>query len=923
MRLVSLASLTLLVLAVPSLAQRRGGAAANPAPDWPVVFSGQLGNLDPALQQLKLCPGYYAGVPKTDPGRLQLQVGGTTTALWVPEPIGDRGAISLRAPGAGEGAAVALWLGGPGRGRSMDMGYCVLLVGPQIQLRRNGVIVQATDLPEASATGGHFLVGVRDGGRISVTLNSRRTVIRYEDPEPLTGPLYSRFGFGGQSVFLRDLEVRRPELSAEELAAIRDVPLLPEATQQPTPIAGTIFDADAKALKADWPQFQPKATAVRDDALVLFCSDGGPLQWCPGPYTGDIAFEVEFEYAPTRWPDPAQAKPDPADSYLANGSGENGFSIAISYGDALPEPAEMRNWIPGFAWDVRLPNSDGNIVLDAKRDGQENWVASCPSVTLVPGHRYTARVEKLGQRLRLFLDGIYICEATSPDVPGQDAPYFLGFGQWCSGNLVYSAKAYELGPATTEPQASARPVDAAGPAMQCSARELPEGPDDLSVYGLTGEVSDYEGPVAGYPVPEGSFLVAQRGNDWDAPEEPGEEGAGAPPTGLTDGDTPALAEQLRAVKGPVVLNLIGQGHVTAAGYAHLAGLTNIIAMTLRRNAGLDDAALASIAQLPGLRRLDLSECHKIGDAGVRQLAKLSRLRELSLARCEGVSPEAVGALSACPELVDLDLWEARGVSDATPLGQLSDLIVLRLSGDIAPASFPALARLTGLRVLSFSVAAEGSDLDFLSSLTKLENLDLEANTLLRDLAATPVPQLAALRSLNVRDCDNLEAGLASLKGLTQLETLDLYGCGSLSGEGFAALSGLPRLTSIDLSACTGLSEQGISELAQLRSLKQLHFWGCGLSDSSAKLLASLTSLEELDLSETEIGDATLGALAALPALRSVNLTGCRQVTDKGLAALLRCQALRDIRACGTGITTEGASAAMKQRDELNVTSNQE
>lgn len=98
----------------------------------------------------------------------------------------------------------------------------------------------------------------------------------------------------------------------------------------------------------------------------------------------------------------------------------------------------------------------------------------------------------------------------------------------------------------------------------------------------------------------------------------------------------------------------------------LAGAPDqIVELSLQRT-GVDDSAMATIAQLPELTHLRL-ENNSITDAGVTALQPLAKLEYLNLYGNSGVTDRSVEALASLPALKEVYLWRtgvtARGVAN--------------------------------------------------------------------------------------------------------------------------------------------------------------------------------------------------------------------------------------------------------------------
>lgn len=94
--------------------------------------------------------------------------------------------------------------------------------------------------------------------------------------------------------------------------------------------------------------------------------------------------------------------------------------------------------------------------------------------------------------------------------------------------------------------------------------------------------------------------------------------------------------------------------------------------------------------------------------------------------------------------------------------------------------------------------------------------------------------------------------------------------------------------------------------------------GTQLTDGCADKLSSFTRLMLLGLGGTQVGDPMAEAIVAkLPTLRVLGLTGTR-ITDKGLAALARCQNLEELYLDKTACTPEGIAAFCKAKPKALV-----
>jgi internalin A len=89
------------------------------------------------------------------------------------------------------------------------------------------------------------------------------------------------------------------------------------------------------------------------------------------------------------------------------------------------------------------------------------------------------------------------------------------------------------------------------------------------------------------------------------------------------------------------------------------------------------------------------------------------------------------------------------------------------------------------------------------------------------------------------------------------------------------------------------TDADLGELCKLRSLERLDLDGSEVTDAGLGTLSNLRGLQVLSLAETAITDKGLRHLESMSQLRFLELDGCPQITDAGVArlktALPKCQ----------------------------------
>jgi hypothetical protein len=148
------------------------------------------------------------------------------------------------------------------------------------------------------------------------------------------------------------------------------------------------------------------------------------------------------------------------------------------------------------------------------------------------------------------------------------------------------------------------------------------------------------------------------------------------------------------------------------------------------------------------------------------------------------------------------------------------------------------------------------------------------------------PETLILENTRITD-----AGLARLRGSTQLRTLSLGG--------------------------TGISDAGLKHLQGLARLQRLYLANTGITDAGLAHLKDLIGLEYLDLQYTAVTDAGLIHLQGLRQLRMLHLDGAG-VTDVGLAHLKGLASLRCLHLQYTTVTDMGVAELQSALPRLAI-----
>ncbi|MBI82494.1 MAG: hypothetical protein CMJ81_04795 [Planctomycetaceae bacterium] len=157
--------------------------------------------------------------------------------------------------------------------------------------------------------------------------------------------------------------------------------------------------------------------------------------------------------------------------------------------------------------------------------------------------------------------------------------------------------------------------------------------------------------------------------------------------------------------------------------------------------------------------------------------------------------------------------------------------------------------------------------------------------------------LTNLQTLSLYGTRITDAGLVHLEGLTNLQTLSLDYT-QINDAGLVHLKGLTNLQELSLRN-TQTSDAGLVHLKGLTSLKKLFLRSTRITDMELLHLKGLTNLEYLRLENTRVTDTGLAHLEELTNLKSLSLDGTWGVTDDGL---LRLKGLTNLQALNLGTT---------------------
>ncbi|MDF1664952.1 MAG: leucine-rich repeat protein [Planctomycetota bacterium] len=255
----------------------------------------------------------------------------------------------------------------------------------------------------------------------------------------------------------------------------------------------------------------------------------------------------------------------------------------------------------------------------------------------------------------------------------------------------------------------------------------------------------------------------------------------------------------------------------------------------------------------------------------------------------------------CPNLTD-KLFERFLTSDRI------QKIELKRQGQLSEKAFERLAKIKGLRSLSFlSNDGRPTVLEQIANLSQLEELILQECKFLTPVRLRAFKQLRKLRKLDLSSSYFMDdQQLKAISKLDSLEEIQLTHNDEFSSVGLSQLAALPRLSALKLVHCRGFGGEGLKAFEESESLKQLDLSACTqmtVDDFSQVKLPE--SLERLVLYGCYgVSNPVLATFNSLVHLRKLNLHSCHRITNKGLSYLKGLSELTHLEVSNSGRITD-------------------
>ncbi|CAN5914340.1 hypothetical protein BH11VER1_BH11VER1_25920 [soil metagenome] len=276
-----------------------------------------------------------------------------------------------------------------------------------------------------------------------------------------------------------------------------------------------------------------------------------------------------------------------------------------------------------------------------------------------------------------------------------------------------------------------------------------------------------------------------------------------------------------------------------AGAKAMAGAKNLEYFQLE-GTPVTDEGIAGLGALTKLQTISLNRCQNVHGTTLAAWGNTASLRDLGLGACP-LSADVLSVIGRFTHLTRLWLDDLAALNDETlstlaPLTKLSSLSLIRTR--ITGTSFAELRGCTELQSLIINgetpITAEGLAV-IASTFPKLEDLRLGGGA---RLSAGDFRSLAGLKALKyleapvpiLNDADLAEiAKIASLGNLSIPDT-------AITAKGIAALKPLKLLTSLNVSNCKNIDDTAIPALKDLKWLKEIYINKAAITEEGAATL---------------------------------------------------------------------------------------
>ncbi len=328
------------------------------------------------------------------------------------------------------------------------------------------------------------------------------------------------------------------------------------------------------------------------------------------------------------------------------------------------------------------------------------------------------------------------------------------------------------------------------------------------------------------------------------------------------------------------LNVHWLEKITGRGVAYLKDMPQFKGLDVG-SARLTDADLTHFGAMPNLD--DLCLPWGFTDAGISHLANSKHLKRLWV-NCVSGSPltdKALAAISTLHELEDLSIagtgFTDEGIELLLKLENLQALLLPWFGPDgLSNDNLNRLTALPKLRDLSFGSSGGKVTMSGLNALNKLEGLEsLCPGDVVQDDGGLDISGLKKLKSLRI--------DMRHETSRTGNQFVTIYD--AFRQSDLACLSGLTNLESLSIWGA-GIGDAGLEHLASLTNLKYLYILGGpNLTDDGLKHLAGMHRLDTLTIGDSRITGEGFAHLYPLKTIHIIFLTSAVPISENALTRL--------------------------------------
>lgn len=410
------------------------------------------------------------------------------------------------------------------------------------------------------------------------------------------------------------------------------------------------------------------------------------------------------------------------------------------------------------------------------------------------------------------------------------------------------------------------------------------------------------------------------------------------------------------------LNIDGSAQLTDDGLAHLARMPLLEDLDLSGPKNIfTDRGLAVLDHLGELKRFQMAWPQRVSDAGIMHLEGCDKLESVvlmgtptgdgalrALAGKRGLRKLVTGRLltdAALPLLHQLPVFKSwqGGEERAELMSNDSAPNHLTLDGPVTDRGLAALAGLDGLFGLNFfwhARAMTSAALASLASLPRLAMLGCEGE-LCDDEAMAHIAAIPKLRMLMAQGTVASDDGFIALSRSRTIENIWGRECRNLTGRGFRALAAMPALRGLGVS-CARVDDASLAALPQFPALREImpmdvpdsgfrHVGACvelerltcmycrDTGDIATSHVAGLAKLKQYYAGATRITDRSMEMLGNIASLEIIEMWQTPNVTDAGIAALVKLPRLRELSLDGLPGVTRQSAALFPARVRVRVT----